>query len=112
MSALNSSAVASTRCPISEAVLIGAWQRRSGDGFFEEMAFSIDGSRREFSSWLHHRPEIAGATWSFKDCIIGVQHPTSEEMHFSLKVSGYGNRQLRVREAGLSGVSVYRKIGQ
>jgi uncharacterized protein YecT (DUF1311 family) len=110
--ALKSGAFASTRCPIGEAGPIGAWQRRSGEGSFEEMAFSIDGSRREFSSWLHHRPEIAGGTWSFTDCVIGIQHPASKEMQFALTVTGYGNRQLRVREAGVSGVSVYRKIGR
>jgi uncharacterized protein len=101
-----------TRCPISEADLVGAWQRRSAGGFFEEMAFTMEGSTREFSSWLHHRPEIAGGAWSFKDCTIRIQHPSSETMRFTLQVIGYRHRQLRVRDLGDHAVWTYRRLGK
>ncbi|HEX7638142.1 MAG TPA: hypothetical protein VF457_07085 [Burkholderiaceae bacterium] len=58
-------------CPIAEAALVGHWIARSGGGAFDELEFTRTGSRRTFTSWLHHAPFSTG-TWSFRDCAIQV----------------------------------------
>lgn len=107
---VESGATSDKHCPLRETDLMGSWQRRSGAGFFEEMAFSWDGARRIFDSWLHHRPEIAGGSWKFEHCTIYVRHPTEDALNVALRVTGYRNGKVHVREAGESGESIYARI--
>lgn len=107
---IESTGSAGKHCPLAEADLIGAWERRSGPGFFEEMAFGLDGSRRMFDSWLHQRPEISGGSWRFERCTIHMRHPTEEALSVVFRVTGYRNGRLRVTEEGEADESVYRKM--
>jgi uncharacterized protein YecT (DUF1311 family) len=107
---VESGAVSDKHCPLVETDLIGSWQRRSGAGFFEEMAFSRDGARRIFDSWLHHRPEIAGGSWKFERCTIYVRHSTEDALNVVFRVTGYRNGKVHVGEEGGSGESIYTRI--
>ena len=95
-------------CPLSEKQLIGAWENVSA-GFFQEMAFEHSGSNREFNSWLHQRPEIAGGTWTFENCNIDIRHPSDAQMRFSFRVVRARGDRIYLREAD-GKVAVYRRI--
>jgi uncharacterized protein YecT (DUF1311 family) len=112
LSALKSQAAAGSSCSVQEASLVGAWVRRSGPGFFEEMAFGTDGTQRTFDSWLHHRPEISGGSWTLKDCTIYIQHASEAQLSLAFKVSGLRNGQLYVAEDGDKEVSIYKRVGK
>ena len=112
LSALKSQAAAGSSCPVQEASLVGAWVRRSGPGFFEEMAFGVDGTQRGFDSWLHHRPEFSGGSWTLKDCTIYIQHASEVQLSVAFKVSDLRNGQLYVAEDGDKEVSIYKKVGK
>ena len=112
LATLKTQAVEEGTCPVQETDLIGAWVRRSGSGFFEEMAFGMNGAGRDFSSWLHHHPEFSGGSWTFKDCKINIEHQTEAHLGVAFVVTGYRNGQLHVTEDGEKGESVYRKVGK
>jgi len=97
-------------CPLQEAELVGAWIRHSGPGLFEEMAFGMNGTRKEFDSWLHHRPEFAGGSWVFKDCTIYIKHPSDAKLGVAFRITEYRSGQLHVTEGGKKGASIYRKV--
>jgi uncharacterized protein YecT (DUF1311 family) len=107
---VESGAASDKHCPLVETDLIGSWKRRSGTAFFEEMAFSRDGARRGFDSWLHHRPEIAGGSWRFEHCTIYVKHPTEDALNVAFRVTGYRNGKVHLREEGEAGESIYARI--
>lgn len=107
---VESGAALDRHCPLVEIDLIGSWKRRSGTAFFEEMAFSRDGARRGFDSWLHHRPEIAGGSWKFEHCTIYVKHPTEDALNVAFRVTAYRNGKVHLREEGEAGESIYARI--
>jgi uncharacterized protein len=112
LTTLTNAAVEEITCPVQASDLVGAWVRRSGSGFFEEMAFGLNGAERDFNSWLHHRPEFSGGSWTFKDCHIEIKHPTEAQLGVVFVVNGYRNGQLQVTEEGEKGVSTYRRVGE
>lgn len=112
LSALQPPASAARACAVREADLLGSWVRRSGPAFFEEMAFGADGTKKEFDSWLHHRPEFSGGSWSLKECTIYIKHPVAADLAFEFKVIAYRNGRLQIAENGEGGESIYRKIGK
>ena len=107
---LRPTGAATAACPVGEADLVGAWVRRSGPGFFEEMAFAIDGSRHDFESWLHHRPEFSGGSWTLKDCVIHVRHASEEALAVDFRVTGLRGAELRLESMDDPGTTVYRKV--
>lgn len=107
----SNAANASPHCPITEQSLLGAWEHVSG-GFFEEMSFEYSGSKREFNSWLHQRPEISQGTWQIENCMLYIRHPTEEAMSFSFAIVRYQGDQLYLREAGEEIEAVYKRIKQ
>ena len=96
-------------CPLSEKELLGAWENVSG-GFFQEMAFERSGSKREFNSWLHQRPEISGGTWTFENCTVHIRHPDEERMRFWFRVVRARGDRIYLREDGRRKVAVYKRI--
>ena len=112
LSALKTPVSAESSCPLQETSLVGAWVRRSGSGLFEEMAFGMDGTEREFDSWLHHRPEVSGGSWALKDCTIYIKHPSETQLGVAFKVIGFRDGQLLVTEGGERSASIYKKIGK
>jgi hypothetical protein len=72
----------------------------------------VDGTQRSFDSWLHHRPEISGGSWTLKDCTIYIQHASEAQLSVAFKVSGLRNGQLYVAEDGDKEVSIYKRVGK
>jgi len=59
-------------CPLPEPALLGEWvDADPAGGPFDSVAFSRDGARNAFDSWLHQAP-FASGSWTFKDCGIHV----------------------------------------
>jgi len=112
LAALRTPPSAESSCPIQEASLVGTWVKRSGSGFFEEMAFMMDGTEREFDSWLDHRPELSGGSWALKECTIHIKHPSEVQLGVAFRVTGFRNGQLHVTEDGEKGESIYKKVGR
>jgi uncharacterized protein len=96
-------------CPISEHQLLGAWERTSGTAFHQEIAFASAKDGRQFESWLHERPEIAGGPWNLKNCSILIEHPGNPGLGSRLKVVGFRNGTLTLKNERGQGVTVYRK---
>lgn len=80
---------------------------QSGAGFFQEMAFSIEGSSHQFNSWLHHRPEIMNAAWELKDCKLTIK-PANDMDDFNYTVINAKKNRLLLREN--KDVSQYKRI--
>ncbi len=97
-------------CPITEKSLIAGWERVSDDGYFEEMAFEYEGSKRVFNSWLHHRPEIPNGSWKFENCTIFIAHPDVKDMKFTLKVVKAQKDRIYLRDPGDKNYAVYKRI--
>lgn len=93
-------------CPVAEYAIEGNWVRER-NGFFEEMAFSSAKGEKEFSSWIHHRPEMSG-TWDFHDCVIRIDGGTSK-MNFEFRpMKLEGVRLYLIDEDERS--AIYRKL--
>jgi hypothetical protein len=99
---------AAPKCPVTEKTLAGAWANVAG-GFFEEMEFAMVDGRREFNSWLHQRPEIAGGTWLLEACTIRIRHPTEAAMSFSFKVVRVQQGRIYLRDEDRRD-AVYRRL--
>lgn len=112
LSALKAPGTAKGDCPLQEASLVGVWVIRSGSGFFEEMAFGMDGTERGFDSWLHHRPEFSGGSWALTDCTIYIKHSSDTQLGIAFRVTGFRNGQLHVTEDGQRGESIYKRVGK
>ena len=74
-------------CEITEKQILGTWTRIGNQGFFEDMSFELDGKVRSFSSWLHDRPEIMGATWVLKDCRLSIDNKEDKNLSFTFTVT-------------------------
>ncbi len=103
-------AASAEQCPVTENSLVGAWERKSKSGFFEEMSFNIEGKQKVFNSWLHQRPEISGGTWKFADCTILIVHPTEKNLSVEFVVLKASKNRIHVREVGAKDTSVYQLI--
>jgi len=103
-------AASAEQCPVTENSLLGAWERKSESGFFEEMSFKIEGEQKIFNSWLHHRPEISGGTWKLANCTIFIAHPTEKSLSVEFVVLKASKNRVHVREVGEKDTSVYQLI--
>lgn len=97
-------------CPVSEAMLVGAWKAVSGDGFFDEMAFEVDGTDKRFNSWLDHRPEIMGGRWGFEGCVLRVRHADEAALDFSFTLKRLPGDKVQLTEVGQRQGRVYRRL--
>lgn len=98
------------QCPVTEKALLGAWERKSKSGFFEEMSFEVEGKQKNFNSWLHQRSVISGGTWKLESCIIFIAHPTENHPFVEFMVLKGSKKRIHVREVGEKYVSVYQLI--
>lgn len=103
-------AASAEQCPVTENSLLGAWERKSNSGFFEEMSFEIDGKQKIFNSWLHRRPEISGGTWKLENCTVLISHPTEKNVSVDFVVLKASKNRINVREVGEKDISVYQRI--
>ena len=103
-------AASAEQCPVTENSLVGAWERKSKSGFFEEMSFEIEGKQRLFNSWLHQRPEISGGTWKLENCTIFIAHPTEQNLSVEFAVLKASKNRIHVHEVGEKDISVYQLI--
>lgn len=93
-------------CDVSEKALIGAWQSKQEQGFFE--VFELHANYR-FDSWLHDRPEWLGAQWQFVDCQLTIHAGPDTIFNYSVKL----NRQqliLKDRDEQNGVDSIYERI--
>lgn len=103
-------AASAEQCPVTDKLLVGAWERKSKSGFFEEMSFEIEGKQKIFNSWLHQRPEISGGTWKLANCTIFIVHPTEKNLSVEFVVLKASKNRIHVREVGEKDTSVYQLI--
>jgi len=96
-------------CPVIEKDILGFWIRVK-NGFFEEMSFSESNGSKDFSSWLHHRPELNG-TWKFSNCVIQIDGG-SGGLNFSLKIQKISDREMRVFDDDEQRTAVYKRIAR
>ena len=99
-----------TGCPATESDLVGAWSRTGDSGFFEEFSLDRSASDRSFKSWLHQRPEFAGATWSLQDCHLVVVPKYGEFSPFRFKVMGLKHGTLRLSDVSDQSESIYVRL--
>ena len=103
-------ALSAGRCPATERELMGAWSRSGDSGFFEEFLLEADGGVHTFSSWLHQRPELSGASWSLDDCRLVVTPQHGESGPFRLKVVALERDKLRLYDESDHLESFYVRI--
>lgn len=103
-------AIAAGNCPVVERELIGAWSRGGDSGFFEEFSLAVDSDTRTFSSWLHKRPELSGATWTLKNCELIVTPQRGEFDALRFKVLGLERGKLRLYDEADHIESVYVRL--
>jgi len=96
-------------CPVIEKDILGFWIRVK-NGFFEEMSFSESNGSKDFSSWLHHRPELNG-TWKFSNCVIQIDGGPGG-LNFSLKIQKISDREMRVFDDDEQRTAVYKRIAR
>ena len=101
---------AMAECRVTEQQLLGAWTQLNGEGFFEDMAFSLNGKQRRFSSWLHQRPEISGARWSLKQCRLTIDSKTDASLSFEFSVAMTPKGQLELREGADASPARYKRV--
>jgi len=93
---LSNSIHADEPCKIAEKAMLGAWAFDSGEGFYEEMAFSVEDKARVFNSWLHHRPEIFDASWKLEGCKLTIM-PSNGMSNFNFTVMSLKKNKLLLR---------------
>lgn len=103
-------AASAEQCPVTENSLLGAWERKSKSGFFEEMSFEIEGRQKDFNSWLHQRPEILGGTWKLTNCTIFIAHPIEKNITVEFAVLKASKNRIYVRKVGEKDTSIYQLI--
>ena len=101
---------ASGKCPATEDSLAGSWQLTSDEGFIEEFTLSTESNSRRFDSWLHHRPEISGATWTLENCELVVTPRNGDITQFRFKIVTLKNRLLRLQDTSDQTASTYRRL--
>lgn len=69
---------AAPRCDVAEHDLLGSWKTGNGATQFEVFELARDGDATRFNEWLHQRPGITGARWSFDDtrCRLAIDSTT------------------------------------
>ena len=97
-------------CAVSESRLLGTWTRHGASGFFQVFSLEREGRARVFNSWLHERPEIAGAPWALQHCELVVTLPNGNFGAFRARVVSLRNGRLRLHETADGVESVYARV--
>ena len=97
-------------CGVTEAMLTGAWEQRSGHGFLQQFALGINGQQRTFNSWLHSRPEILGGSWALENCELILTPSFGALKPFRFKNPKIKRGQLWLIDAFDGSKAVYRKL--
>lgn len=97
-------------CSVSEKEILGSWSREGSQGFFEEFSLATYSGLNDFSSWIHHRPEIFGAAWEVKNCQLLITGRHNEFPPFQLKILELNKDQLHLYDESENSKSVYKRI--
>jgi hypothetical protein len=97
-------------CEVTEKQILGSWVQVTKNGFFEEMAFELDGKTQSFSSWLHQRPEIMGATWGLNNCRLSIENKDNKSLSFTFSVTVNKKGQLELKGEKDTAVSRYKRV--
>lgn len=87
---------AADQCSVTKGELVGSWSRTGAPGFFEEFSLEMASGSHTFSSWLHQRPEISDAAWSFDNCQLTVAAGHDRVGVFRFKVIGLKRGKLHL----------------
>ncbi len=101
-------ALAASPCTVVEKDVVGAWGRPTGVAFFEEFELAVDDGERLFNSWLHQRPEVSGARWTYADCRLHIEASKNPAMTWDYTVAMRGRTRLVLRDA--DGTTTYRRL--
>ena len=102
-------ALAAPACAVTEAAVVGAWGRPSGVGVFEEFALEVEDGEHVFRSWLHQRPDVPSARWTYADCRLRIESSKDAKAMWDYAVAMRGRTRLVLRDA--DGTTTYRRIG-
>ncbi len=96
-------------CKATGKSLLGAWERNGENGDFEEMEFLVESKSNAFNSWLHHRPEITGASWALKWCTLTIK-PTTGMPDFTYTIINVSKNSLQIQGVDDHLVGRYKRI--
>lgn len=96
-------------CPIDEKKIVGSWTRLKG-GFFEEMGLSVYEGKKNFNSWLHHRPEMSGQ-WEVINCTLKIIGDNGA-MNFDFRIDGFDSGKLYIFDLNDKEEAVYKNISK
>ena len=102
--------LAAPACAVTEAAVVGAWGRPSGVGAFEEFALEVEDGEHVFRSWMHQRPDVPMARWTFADCRLRIEGANDAKTMWDYTVAMRGRTRLVLRDA--DGTTTYRRIGK
>ena len=104
------SLAAAAGCHLADKDILGGWLLVSDEGFFEQMAFEVDGTQRVFNSWLHERPETIDARWAMKNCMLRIAQAGDPPMIQTFTVSARGRSVIELKATDGTAVARYRRI--
>lgn len=97
-------------CDVAESQLPGAWQDASGDGHFEVFSLQKQAKGNLFHSWLHQRPEIVSAGWTYRDCILTITPEPAGMEPMRFRVLSASSATLHLRDTSDGSDAVYRRL--
>ena len=102
--------IAAPACAVAEKDLVGAWGRPTGAAFFQEFELAREDGERLFNSWLHQRPEVSGASWTYVQCRLHIEASRNPSMAWDYTVAMRGRTRLVLHDA--DGTTTYRRLGK
>lgn len=104
-----SSAVAATACNVTDGTLLGSWEATDKGAAFEQLAFEREGSRREFNSWRHERPEVSQAKWRLEECKLTIHESPGVAQAFTVMLRG---QHLLLSAPDGKAAGAYRRVAE
>ena len=101
------SVVQAAPCAVTERAVLGSWGAVGNAGSFEQMAFERDGLQREFNSWRHDRPEVAGGRWQLEGCRLTIFDSSAPPQIFTVSRKG---KHLVLTSADGRSTGAFRKV--
>lgn len=95
-------------CPANATQLIGAWTSEKS-GSFEQFELAKEDGAHVFRSWLHDRPEITDARWTYRACQLQII-TRDKALGTSFTVVLVSLKRLVLMERGDKARQVYRRI--
>jgi len=101
------SAAGAAPCNVIDRTLVGSWEAVANGAAFEQLAFELEGSQREFNSWRHERPEVLQAQWHLQDCKLTIRDVSNVPQDFNVRLDG---KRLLLSSTDGKAAGAYRRI--